>query len=62
MINVGNIKNWLEKEKASSQKRYDKVYSDPDTATRQQKEEAFWWSGKIDTCERLLNFIEANND
>jgi hypothetical protein len=62
MIDIGNIKNFLQQEKAFCETKYDTVYGMVENPTQFQRETAFYWSGRISAFEDLLRLIEAKND
>ena len=62
MIDIGNIKNFLQQEKAFCEKQYDTVYGMIENPTKFQRETAFYWSGRISAFDDLLRLIEAKND
>ena len=62
MIDIGNIKNFLQQEKAFCEKQYDTVYGMIENPTKVQRETAFYWSGRISAFKDLLRLIEAKND
>lgn len=55
----GEIVEWLEEELDFCKKKYKSVVEDYEDLPLPKAElrEAFWYSGRIDTCERLLKFI-----
>lgn len=61
-MDIGNIKNFLQQEKAFCETKYDTVYGTVENPTKSQRETAFYWSGRIGAFEDLLRLIEAKND
>ena len=59
-----DIVEWIEEEKQFCQEQYDEIDSKWATG-REEQDAAFWFSGRIKTCERLLLFLspkELTND
>ena len=55
---MSNIVEWLEEELDFCKKKYKSVVEDYEgLPSMSELREAFWYSGRIDTCERLLKFI-----
>ena len=56
-----DIVQWLQEEKRFCKEKYDEIYGKY-AIGQEEKEAAFWFSGRIDTCEELLKFISERDE